>query len=255
MVEKCIKCNGTGKIKNENCSECNGKGKIKIEYGILTLIGKYRVKAEVDTYTNDFPRTESGNIDPSFGDFYIPCASKSKIVDAFNGNLGMYIPSTARGKNVRSALVEKYGEDIIWNYEETSAEAMFLFKLKDIAKIATIVKPSASGASIKPFSVKNLKKGTYTIPQSDSDIYEEVIGVLPKRNITMQGKERVMVDGLLINKITKGFDSTIQKTKGKKYNIDAERKLSGLKGKSFIHSIGLWDKFIEYLRNEIKQYV
>lgn len=41
--------------------------------------GQFRVKANYDLSTNDFPRDELGNIDSSFDDFYIPCASGGKI--------------------------------------------------------------------------------------------------------------------------------------------------------------------------------
>ena len=39
-------------------------------------VGKYRVKSDYDLETNDFPRLENGNLDPSFDDLYIDCANK-----------------------------------------------------------------------------------------------------------------------------------------------------------------------------------
>ena len=35
--------------------------------------GTYRLKAEIDQSTNDYPRDDSGGIDPSFDDIYIKC--------------------------------------------------------------------------------------------------------------------------------------------------------------------------------------
>ena len=35
--------------------------------------GTYRLKAAIDQSTNDYPRDDSGGIDPSFDDIYIKC--------------------------------------------------------------------------------------------------------------------------------------------------------------------------------------
>lgn len=35
--------------------------------------GKYRLKANLDILTNDFPRNKDGNIDPTYDDIYIKC--------------------------------------------------------------------------------------------------------------------------------------------------------------------------------------
>ena len=40
---------------------------------LLKYVGTYRVLAEYDVELKDFPRDETGTIDPSFEDLYIPC--------------------------------------------------------------------------------------------------------------------------------------------------------------------------------------
>ena len=44
------------------------------------FIGTYRVMAEYDLQTNDFPRDEEGNIDKSFEDLYIPCSRGKSVI-------------------------------------------------------------------------------------------------------------------------------------------------------------------------------
>jgi hypothetical protein len=247
MIEKCIECDGTGKINGQDCPECKGKGKIKVESQLEKFIGTYRVKACLDLATNDFIRTEHGNIDPTFGDFYIPCKANCEIRDALDGELMAYIPSIGRGHNVVKDIQAKYGNATIYNIEETDGEVLFFFNIKDMEKIASIMKPMTNGASIRPFSVKNLPKPLYEIPQADIDKYLESIKNLPKNRITLHGVVREVANGLLIKQITLKFDEEIPKYKGKKYDVNAARKESGLRGKDFVHSIGLWNEYLEYL--------
>ena len=35
-------------------------------------------------------------------------------------------------------------------------------------------------------------------------------------------------------------------------NIKADMKIKGLKGKEYIHSIGQWNNYIKYLKEELK---
>ena len=41
---------------------------------LLKYVGMYRVKAELDDAKKDFPREDTGEVDKSFEDLYIPCA-------------------------------------------------------------------------------------------------------------------------------------------------------------------------------------
>lgn len=59
---------------------------------------------------------------------------------------------------------------------------------------------------------------------------------------------------ILLTKLIRQFDSTTQAKKGKTYDINAERKLSCLSGKEYIHSIGLFDDYLKFLHKMILIY-
>lgn len=206
---------------------------------LTKYVGKYRVKAMYDLSTNDFPRLENGNIDPSFEDIYIPCKANCMIRHAYYDNLSAYIPSLKRGHNLIKQITDKYGKDIIYDIDETDAEVVFHFKAVNIEKIAEFMLPLTSGCSISPFSKKNLPKAKYEIPEKDLEEYKKIIKDIPLP------KMRKLV------KLIEGFDKTIVKSKGKKYDVKSERTKSSLKHKEFIHKIGLWNEFIEYLQKNI----
>ena len=62
--------------------------------------GKYRVLADYDLETNDFPRDEQGNIDSDFNDFYIPGKKGVQIRHAGRDKLGCYIFSIGMARNI-----------------------------------------------------------------------------------------------------------------------------------------------------------
>ena len=60
-------------------------------------------------------------------------------------------------------------------------------------------------------------------------------------------------DILIISQITRSF-LTVQLPKNKAYkskDIKADMKLKKLKGKEYIHSIGKWSEYLNYLKKEI----
>jgi hypothetical protein len=111
-----------------------------------------------------------------------------------------------------------------------------------------------NGASVSPLSVRNLPKGKYKIPEEDLKEYSEITAKLPVVIRPFHGSEKEMVDGLLVKSIIAGFDPIMQKKLGKKLDMKADRKQVGLKSKEYIHSKGLWQEFIEYLRKEVNKY-
>ncbi len=221
------------------------------------LKGKYRVLADYDLSKNDFIRDEYGNLDPSFDDYYLKCNNGVKIRHYGGSTLFAYIPSKGKGRNILRQIykdkigelkdindIEKIHNDLIKNgivsfIEELDSEVEFRFNAKDIDYFATLLKAQTSGASISPFATSNLPKKKYIIPTEDLFLYEEIIKDISKNEY------------LKLAYITKQFDEVIQKKKGKKYDINAERKLSCLKNKEFIHKIKLWKEYIEFLRNNL----
>ena len=236
-------------------------------------IGKFRVKADYDLSTNDFPRDELGNIDSSFDDFYIPCANKSKIRHYEQNILLYFCSSIGRFRNILkqiyedkvgsleklktySGKVDEKGKKLftfntelmykelldkqiilyICEYEE---EREFRFKTDLMDYIASLVKPNTSGSSISPLSIKNLPSREYNIPEEELIKYKEITQNIDKSN------------AIILTQIIKKFDNVIQKKKGKDYDIKYERRLSCLKGKEFIHSIGLFDEYLIFLQENL----
>ena len=98
------------------------------------------------------------------------------------------------------------------------------------------------GADISPFSTKNLPKKKYEIPLENIKEYRKIIDSIPEGN------------KLLINILTKEFMSKIMAKDIKLYNeidIKADMKKRMLKGKEYIHSMGYWDKYLDYLRKNL----
>ena len=124
--------------------------------------------------------------------------------------------------------------------EICGSDGFIYFNSKDIKKIATIVKPKTSGAKIDPFSNKNLPKIEYKIPSKDLSELYTLTKDLSKIE-TMQFFKRVNSD----------FIKEIKKLNGKAFNGKEEHKKSRLGSKEFIHSIGLWDKYIKYVKKQL----
>lgn len=235
------------------------------------FIGQYRVKADCDLATNDFPRTESGALDPSFDDYYIDCKNHIKIRHGVGSVLSCYIPSKGTGMNIlrqiytdkisdkfpkeKTSYLEKLCEELVKKEILISAEVLdgevyFEFKTDMIDYIAKLVGAKTHGASISPMSSKNAQKTAYNISEEDLDLYKEAIKDFPTRTVEVQGQTRTMVDGILIQKANKEFDKIIIKSQPKKFDINKDRKLKGLKGKEYIHSLGnnMWQQYCDFMK-------
>ena len=56
---------------------------------------------------------------------------------------------------------------------------------------------------------------------------------------------------LALTHSTNNFIKSLATKKNTYENIKADMKLKGLKGKEYIHSIGEWDNYINYLEKEL----
>lgn len=231
---------------------------------LMKYKGFYRLKCDIDESTNDFPKKLDGSNEDI--DIYIKCR-KGKVFHFGRGVLQAYIDKLGTGKNVLKSIGKELNVDIddyteinndvkiydydnfykaleenktIFDIEETDEEILFKFKDKDLKNIIKYLQPQTSGASISPFSTKNLPKAKYEIPLEDLQKYKDIINAVPKDNI------------LYISHVTKDFISNIPKNykgfKGK--DMKAEQKKLCLKGKEFIHSIGLWSDYLKFLKSE-----
>lgn len=221
--------------------------------------GVYRLKTPYDLETKDFPRNtnEKGKeTNYSENDIFIDC-NKGQIFYYGRGVLQAYIPKLGVGRNILKKMgkelgvnIEDYTEtkeninlydyegfykklkettNVIFDIEETDSEVLFKFKNDNMEIIAKYLEPRTSGAKISPFSVKNLPKNKYDIPAEDLKQYKDIAS---------------KSDKLKLAQLTRAF---ISNTKYKGKNIKDMQKQSGLKGKEFIHSLNLWDKYLEYL--------
>lgn len=205
-------------------------------------VGKYRVIAEYDRSTNDFPRTKDGLIDPSFDDLYISCSYGNKIYHYGQNVLVAYIPSIGRGRHVLRKLKEEYPNVNIFDIRETDNEVEFKFKAKDIDIIALLLKARTSGVKINPFSKKNLRKEKYVIPKEDLALYKEITDVIP------QGDMRIYVD------MNNAFLQSISTKKHKDTDIKDDIQMSGLKMREYIHKINKWNEYLIFIKNYLYNY-
>lgn len=233
-------------------------------YYLSKYIGTYRLKADIDLNTNDYPRDpESKHIEQN--DVYIKCANGGKIYHYGHSTLVCYVPSLGRGRNILKKIATEIGINVndymknnlfdynlfykelnknktVFNIEETDSEVLWKFTDRNMKLMASAMQAQTTGANISPFSPKNLPKDkSYVIPPHEIEVYREITDAIPKEN------------KLTIGRFTSNYISEIIPKKHKEYtkeDMKSLMKLKRLKGKEFIHSLGLWDDYIEYLRKE-----
>ena len=233
------------------------------------FLGRYRLKADIDLSTNDFPR-EADTDRLEQNDIYIACQKGNKVYHFGRSVLVCYVPSIGRGRNILKKIRENQGMildnyfegsekqrlfnydkfyndllayDIVFDIEETDEEVLWKFKYKNESLIIPYMQPLISGASISPFSTKNLPIKKYVIPEEDLLEYKEITSKSNK-------------DILFIAQITRSFISDYIPSNYRKYkniNMNKLMKKKCLKGKEFIHNLGLWSDFIKYIGDKIME--
>lgn len=217
----------------------NIKAVSKISYLTDKFKGKYRLKVEYDKCTNDFTRKLNGTLEDI--DVYIDCKHGNKIFHFGGSVLQAYVPSIGRGNNIIKTIDEQFGQDVLFNIERTDSEILFRFHYKDSDKIIPLLKPKTNGANISPFSSKNLPRNKdYKIPDENLIVYKNIVAKIPQECI------------LSLTHSTNNFIKSLATKRNPYENIKADMKLKGLKGKEYIHSIGKWNDYINYLRKELK---
>lgn len=160
-----------------------------------------------------------------------------------HGILQAYIPSIIRGHNIIKYISEHFGQEIIFDIEESDSEVLFKFKSKYDDNIIPLLKPKTNGANISPFSSRNLPKSEYKIPDEDFNAYKNIVAKIPRERI------------LSLTHITKDYIKSLA-TKNNPYeNIKADMTLKGLKSKEYIHSIGKWSDYIKYLNAHLEEII
>lgn len=217
---------------------------------LLKYKGKYRILPTLEEDTHDFPRHWNGTIDDS--DIYIACQYGNKIFcyGRYKGSrtvwLEAYIPSIGRGRNIKKELDQLKIE--YQKYTETDSEVLFRFQSKDIDVVAQLLKAKTFGASISPFSSKNLPKSDIKIPSSEIERYKEITALVKEG------------DFLIIHKITTAFLRSELQRKYRKndrlfdYKSDMKRLCLKRQTKEYIYVKGLWNEYLDYLKKEVDQF-
>ena len=218
---------------------------------ILRYKGKYRLKVELDQNTNDFVRNEDDSIEDI--DVYIDCSFGNKIFTYGHINntrpvwLQAYIPSIGRGRNIIKALKEKNIE--IVDHRENDEEVEFKFKASDIETVAELMKAKTSGASISPFSSRNLPKSDVEIPPKEIALYKEITSDIPKGDLLSIHKATIeFMDEILEKSLRK-----TTKDRNFSYKNDMKKLKMARQTKEYIWSKGLWKEYLEYLKKEIEK--
>ena len=215
---------------------------------LMKYKGIYRIMPELDVETNDFIRNENDDIEDA--DIYIACQHGCRIstYGHLDGKkavwLSAYIPSIGRGRNVVKAVKEQ-GVNIE-QYEETDEEVQFIFLAKDIESVAKIMKARTSGASISPFSTKNLgKRKDIVIPEEALSKYKEITSIVPKNDLLMIHR---ITNNFLENVLQKEFK---KKDKGFDYKTDMKKLKLARQTKEYIYHKNMFDEYLIFLSNSI----
>lgn len=197
--------------------------------------GKYRLKCEYDKRDNQFPTKIDGSFEDA--DVYIDCINNIRVFHYGRGILQAYVPSVKRGHNIIDNI-----KDFIFDIEETDEEILFKFKATYDEKVLPVLKPKTNGAGISPFSSKNLPKNKYNIPEDDMKKYKDII------------KDCTIENGgyLMISKKTIEYIKSLSNKRHSLESIKADIKKVGLKPREYIHSIGKWDDYINFLTKGLK---
>lgn len=213
--------------------------------------GKYRLLSPIDTETNDFPRTPSGDVEEDL-EIYITCQHGSKIYAyGTDGHkemqLAAYVPSLGRGRNVRKAMDKEKIE--YYAYDETDEEVRFIFSSNDIEKVASLLKAKISGANISPMSKRNLpKNNNVIITDDDMAMYRNVTSSINSSNMAkLKSINKSFMDDVLAKRLKenprarKPFD----------YKADMRKLMLAGKTKEYIWVKGLWKEYVDYLNDNL----
>lgn len=245
---------------------------------------KYRIIAEVDQNTNDFPRDENGSICDSFDDLLFKCKFGNQIYHYGHGVLVGYIPSIKSGNtilkqfynncinpknvNVITKIVERKDgstatktiyeiiddklfddemqkQNIIFDILKFDSEIEFKFKYKDLDIIAELLH-----AQLSPKD----RDGNYhyispfsskNIPKLKVKIPEDKLGEYRKLTSNL-GDNRM----LIMRDIAKDFLKTLTNRQYKLDSLKADMQKTGLKNKEYIYYIGKFDEYLNFIKKK-----
>ena len=217
--------------------------------------GKYRVLADYDWDTMDYPRDNNDNIDSTFNDFYISGSKGIQVWHAGRNKLGCYIESKGAAlanSKIREIYKREFSKEcsdikkvekellengILLDVTHYDNGALIIFKADKLDDWADIFKLHTNGANISPLSSKNLPKSNYKIPIETEQEYNNCFENINDKNIKMR---------IALNAAAKMKDRL---TKAQKTDM----KKQCMKIKQYAHYAGLWNKYIKILEEEVKE--
>ena len=235
--------------------------------------GKYRLLAPIDLNTNDFPKRLNGTNEEI--DIYIPCKSGGQISYYGKSILEFYIPRIKAGNNIVREIYAKYinpentekvvtklskgekttykildedvfksdldsNQNIIFNVRYTDEEVLFQFKYSNSEKIIPLLNPSTTSCNRSPFSLKNLPKTDYTIPENDLSLLKDITNQYPD------------LHSVEIGQFAKKFISNMATRNNPQEKIKADMRKKCLSGQKYIHSIGKWEDYLKFVDKTLK---
>lgn len=212
---------------------------INIAYLYDKFKGIYRLKVPIDSHTNDYCRKLNGTYEDV--DMYIDCQFGNKVFHFGSNTLQAYIPSLIRGHNIVKTI-QQSNPSIIFDITETDSEVLFKFKYVNSDKVIPLLKPRTSGASISPFSPKNLPRNKdFKIPDDKLETYKQIVSKIPPEKL------------LTLSRMTHSYLQTLVTKKNTWENIKSDMRLKCVKGKEYIYMINKWDEYLEYLDKHIQE--
>lgn len=207
---------------------------------LMKYKGSYRLKAPFNQQNNQFSRKLDGTLEDI--DVVISCRA-CEISHYGKSILQVWFPSAVKGRNAIKAIVENLSTDICFDIVDNESELLFKFNSKYMEQLEPYLKPKTGGASISPFSNKNLIKLSYTIPENDLIEYKNAIKNVQKNQL------------IFISHATTKFLKSICNKRNTYENLKNDMKLKCIKGKEYIHSIGKWKEYIKYLNKELERII
>lgn len=146
-----------------------------------------------------------------------------------------------RGNNLIKQIQEDLDSCIIFNITRTDSEVVFQFKSSDLSLLEKYLKPKTNGSHISPFSSKNLPRNKeYIIPEKDLVQYNTIVDKI--------GNNRIIE----LTHITRNYLKSMVTYKNTWKDMKADMAVKGLSGKKYIHAVGKWEDYINYLEKGIK---
>ena len=127
---------------------------------------------------------------------------------------------------------------------QTDGEVLFKVRDRNLENIINYLKPQTSGASISPFSSRNLKTNKYQYTNEQIEEYKQITTSINKE------------DSLYLSRLNNKFltDIICKKYKNNLTQIKADMKLKQLKIRDYIYSEGYEKEYLQFLKKEIKEY-